>query len=158
MARFTIYGTANTDMNALRNTFNFDGATYENHGSSEFAIAYGIVPATLIATGRDFTYGGDAIADSGTIERLTVLGIDERPLYAISGIGIHAQQIYQYEKRPLQEVFKEIFAGKDRITGSDGDNVLNGYGDADVMRGKHGDDVYIVNHARDRVSRAPTRA
>lgn len=112
MARFTIYGTADTDMNALRNTFKFDGATYENRGSSEFAINYGIIPATLVATGRDFTYGGDSIADFSTIERLTVLGIDDSPLYAISSIGIPAQQIFQYEQRLLQDVFKDIFAAR----------------------------------------------
>lgn len=151
MANFTIFGTADTDMNALSHTFNFDGATYEDHGSTEFAINYGIIPATLIATGRDFAYGGDTIADSGTIERLTVLGIDDSPLYEISGIAIQAQQVYQYEQRLLQDVFKEIFAGKDRITGSDGDNLLNGHGDADVMRGRDGSDVYIVDNAKDRV-------
>jgi len=104
-------------------------------------------------SGEDFSYfGGRPTATSGTITGIRYFiynsDLDKYVLqYKLSGAKL---KLYDAATNGnLSELTQKVFAGNDTITGSKGDDALNGFGRRDTLNGKEGNDTLHGDGGRD---------
>ncbi|QIL01817.1 hypothetical protein G7078_02795 [Sphingomonas sinipercae] len=118
----------------------FEFGTVTTHTETQLTVVDEETGEFLTFHGTFGGYNGENIPTTGTITTISY-GLSGTTLFTASNLAMSVPTFTQFVQGDnLQGLFMAVLAGNDGVTGSNGDDVLFGFGGDDAMNGNQGND------------------